>query len=88
MIVTGFDVLAWTERGYKEWNGKRHWDVTAVVSYHGAVQVYPEGALTSSVAPEDASLEELDISIGGAISGNFNLGPITVGAGGGLVFKT
>ncbi|KAJ6115483.1 hypothetical protein N7486_001261 [Penicillium sp. IBT 16267x] len=70
VIVTGFDVLAWTERSYKEWNGTRHWDVTAVVSYHGAVQVYPEGALTSSTAPENASLEELDISIKGMFGGS------------------
>ncbi|KAJ5449552.1 uncharacterized protein N7458_006001 [Penicillium daleae] len=82
VLVTGFDILALTKRSYKEWNGTRYWDITVVVSYYGAVQVYPEGALTSSAAPENASLEELDYSIKCTFGGSWltPLGPM-VGTG-------
>jgi hypothetical protein len=44
--------------------------------------VYPEGALTSSVAPENASLEELDYSIKATFGGSWlsPIGPV-IGTG-------
>ncbi|KAJ6081412.1 hypothetical protein N7499_006286 [Penicillium canescens] len=60
VIVTGFDILSWTERRWHEWNCKRHWDVTAVVSYYGAVQVYPEGETRSFYEPEPVTMKDLE----------------------------
>jgi hypothetical protein len=58
VTITGTDILDWTERSYREWNGSSHWDVVAVVSYYGGVQVYPEGAQSIDAAPAGISLEE------------------------------
>lgn len=59
VIVTGYDILAWTERKYHKWTCERHWDVTAVVSYYGGVQVYPEGSAITGFEPEPTTEKDL-----------------------------
>ncbi|KUL82057.1 hypothetical protein ZTR_10677 [Talaromyces verruculosus] len=61
VLITGFDIVSATERKWHEWNCKRHWDVTVVVSYYGGVQIFPEDSvLTGHYEPETATIGDLN----------------------------